>query len=551
MQGSRYVDYDKLIELIDRQRLRPTRPDKSVDWSKGFDAECDFIAGELSVVELPIQPGDTVECIEIEESGPEILSVGSRHVVEAVGRNSLQLELIQGWRPKAAFKRVDAVKLESQSIKLPVGPKVYEAVAAQSRIINGEPAVKYQALDRIQKTALDRPKAFEKGGFVPVGPEVRASIQPNQCAFEVVRDVATTILNMERGESVTLKIHAQPDMDYFDWQSSADQPCGSSDLARKMQEAYEAETRPKPWPVPVAPPAIMPGDTVKCLRVSPHCPQTIKAEQMFQVHGITKAMLSLVGVSGWWPACDFERLGVTKEEQSAEVPKVTGEHAATSYDSASAADSATEQFAVGDMVTANYNAVPFRDGKAYPIMAINGNVAELDVDGMKVTIGLNCLRKAPPKVKVYGLTETGFFTDEQISDGHPFVQQWLEQKFGVKDPAGVVTFHSVDNGAAYSHANDKGFVTNPNTYQAWLLERTHVVEYNPNCPKPFMVRLCGKGRPRIDKLDPKESQDAIGYGRNLMEAVDEAKTKRPEYYNAPVDEPVSQPVTPAESVLPH
>lgn len=58
---------------------------------------------------------------------------------------------------------------------------------------------------------------------------------------------------------------------------------------------------------------------------------------------------------------------------------------------------------------------------------------------------------------------------------------------------------------------------------AWLEKLTFVVEHNPNCPMPFMVRLVGHYRGMIDHLPFKDSKDCIGYGKTLDEAADKAK----------------------------
>lgn len=57
--------------------------------------------------------------------------------------------------------------------------------------------------------------------------------------------------------------------------------------------------------------------------------------------------------------------------------------------------------------------------------------------------------------------------------------------------------------------------------QANLLptSKTFVLEHNPNCPSPFMIRFVGKGKGVIDKLPPGQSRDRIGYGQTIKEAV--------------------------------
>jgi len=63
-------------------------------------------------------------------------------------------------------------------------------------------------------------------------------------------------------------------------------------------------------------------------------------------------------------------------------------------------------------------------------------------------------------------------------------------------------------------------------YPAGLLEVTHEVRFNPNCPDKFQVRLVGK-RGRIEGT----SDDIVGYGATLqiaatMALAAKAKTQR-------------------------
>ena len=57
---------------------------------------------------------------------------------------------------------------------------------------------------------------------------------------------------------------------------------------------------------------------------------------------------------------------------------------------------------------------------------------------------------------------------------------------------------------------------------AGLQQQTHIIEYNPNCHKPYLVRLVAPGTGYIDKLSPRETKDALGYGRTLKEAATRA-----------------------------
>jgi hypothetical protein len=55
--------------------------------------------------------------------------------------------------------------------------------------------------------------------------------------------------------------------------------------------------------------------------------------------------------------------------------------------------------------------------------------------------------------------------------------------------------------------------------------RTYVVQYNPNCPKPYLVRMPRFGA--IDMLPAQESHDALGYGTSFAEAYDAAALEQP------------------------
>ncbi|MBU6388682.1 hypothetical protein KGQ72_02330 [Patescibacteria group bacterium] len=57
---------------------------------------------------------------------------------------------------------------------------------------------------------------------------------------------------------------------------------------------------------------------------------------------------------------------------------------------------------------------------------------------------------------------------------------------------------------------------------AMLKQQTFVIEHNPNCPMPFLIRLVAPGTGYIDKLPPGETRDALGYGRTEKEAATRA-----------------------------
>lgn len=60
------------------------------------------------------------------------------------------------------------------------------------------------------------------------------------------------------------------------------------------------------------------------------------------------------------------------------------------------------------------------------------------------------------------------------------------------------------------------------TVPAWLRRETFAVEYNPNCPSPYLVRLVGKGVGQITH----DNRDARGYGQTLREAAIAALASR-------------------------
>jgi len=51
---------------------------------------------------------------------------------------------------------------------------------------------------------------------------------------------------------------------------------------------------------------------------------------------------------------------------------------------------------------------------------------------------------------------------------------------------------------------------------------TYVVEHNPNCPSPFLVRLVGVGKGILDKLPSRTTRDVLGYGQTFEDAAKEA-----------------------------
>ena len=66
----------------------------------------------------------------------------------------------------------------------------------------------------------------------------------------------------------------------------------------------------------------------------------------------------------------------------------------------------------------------------------------------------------------------------------------------------------------------------------WLLKQTFAIQYNPNCPSPFLVRLVRPGTGGLDykqhmsfqhsgdeKLTESVTHDILGYGQTIEEAA--------------------------------
>lgn len=65
----------------------------------------------------------------------------------------------------------------------------------------------------------------------------------------------------------------------------------------------------------------------------------------------------------------------------------------------------------------------------------------------------------------------------------------------------------------------------------WLAKETFAVQYSPNCPKPYLVRLVGRGQGGLDmkcytNAGEQSSKDALGFGMSLAEAAENARTAR-------------------------
>jgi len=62
---------------------------------------------------------------------------------------------------------------------------------------------------------------------------------------------------------------------------------------------------------------------------------------------------------------------------------------------------------------------------------------------------------------------------------------------------------------------------------AWLLSETFGISHNPNCPKPWLVRLIGPGKGMLDnRTDYAKSEDILGFGTTCVEAAEAAKRLR-------------------------
>jgi hypothetical protein len=63
-----------------------------------------------------------------------------------------------------------------------------------------------------------------------------------------------------------------------------------------------------------------------------------------------------------------------------------------------------------------------------------------------------------------------------------------------------------------------------------LAEHTYAVQYSPNCPSPFLVRLVGKFAGKLDYDLSTETKDILGYGQTFEGAATEALAKYQEVH---------------------
>jgi hypothetical protein len=62
-----------------------------------------------------------------------------------------------------------------------------------------------------------------------------------------------------------------------------------------------------------------------------------------------------------------------------------------------------------------------------------------------------------------------------------------------------------------------------------LNELIYWIQYNPNCPMSFLVRLVGKGQNHIDGKYYDQTKDILGFGRTLDEAAQNALRHKTEF----------------------
>ncbi len=63
----------------------------------------------------------------------------------------------------------------------------------------------------------------------------------NQYTFEVVRDIATLLVNLKPGEGICITARRHPEdtnSDCIDWESSKGEPYGMSERAHALSQAY-------------------------------------------------------------------------------------------------------------------------------------------------------------------------------------------------------------------------------------------------------------------------------------------------------------------------
>lgn len=74
-----------------------------------------------------------------------------------------------------------------------------------------------------------------------------------------------------------------------------------------------------------------------------------------------------------------------------------------------------------------------------------------------------------------------------------------------------------------------------------LEKRTFILEHNPNCPSPYMVRLIAPGNGFLDKKLPDKTRDILGWGQSFEDAAGAALHKLQEAW-AELTEKANKPV---------
>lgn len=69
-----------------------------------------------------------------------------------------------------------------------------------------------------------------------------------------------------------------------------------------------------------------------------------------------------------------------------------------------------------------------------------------------------------------------------------------------------------------------------------LRRMTYVIQHSPNCSKPFLVRLVGRGAGTIDLKPPPWTNDVLGYGKTMERAARNALQEHEKQLKIPLRE---------------
>ena len=58
-----------------------------------------------------------------------------------------------------------------------------------------------------------------------------------------------------------------------------------------------------------------------------------------------------------------------------------------------------------------------------------------------------------------------------------------------------------------------------------LADRTYAMQHSPNCPSPYLIRVIGQGKYRLDLEYYDTTKDRLCFGVTLEEAVQKAIAK--------------------------